>query len=1286
MVCGISKRFPSDGRLPTTDVAVGQIEGDPVDPSPFPSRWRRRIAVLTGGTLVVGLLAAAGPAAAATAPVDLAFDFGGPATPVVPGWIGVNPGSAYTAAAGYGFTTAPASNGFRDRGGDNVVARDFTIGGTQAFAVDVPDGTYEVTTWAGDLIATNSTSWNVEGTAYAGPRTTTGVIDEHRFPAVTVADGQLNIRVTGGDGRINGIRVQSPLAAPSGLAVAAVDATGDLSVSLSWDAVDVADGYAVYRGAPGGQLAEIGRTAGETTFTDTDVALGESYEYAVATVKGARTSVQSARVPAAVLDASVTKPVTPSGLATSSIERNSVSLTWTDPGDAVQWKVYRSTRADIPFELVATVDEPTFSDGDVLTTRPYLYKLVAVNAGGTSPESAVHTTAVTTTLVRQAEYLDRAPVAVEVEQGVYLGWRLLGLDDRDLGFNVYRNGALINDEPITDSTNFVDADGTADSTYLVTAVIGEREVTVTDEFGVRPEQFFDIPLEKPAPVTLPDGQTVTYSPGDASVGDLDGDGQYELVFLWAPSIQKDNSQSGYTGRVYMDAVELDGTRLWRIDLGVNIRAGAHYTQFMVFDADGDGRAEVAFKTADGTTDGTGTVIGDANADYRNASGYVLSGPEYLSVFDGRTGGVIDTVAYDPPRGTVSAWGDGYGNRVDRFIAGVGYFDGEHPSFVFARGYYTRTVVTAWDLTDGHLVERWKFDSDQAGKQYEGQGNHQLVAADVDRDGLDEVVYGSMTIDDDGTVLYNTDLGHGDALHVSDFVTDRPGLEVFAVHEDVVGNGGVGATMRDAETGGIVWKTAATSDTGRGAAGDIDPTSPGAEAWNIGSNVWNSPTGSLKSQHGELLSTDIPAANFVINWDGDLSQEILDHDYSDATSSGVPTISEWNPESSQEEVLARLDGTLTNNTTKGNPSLQADLLGDWREEVVVRTDAGDALRVYTTTDVTAERLPTLMHDSQYRQSIASQNSAYNQPPHTSYYLGAGMGEVPQASIAYTTTPAVDESQPVVSGLPQGTVVADKPLKLAVTADDPESGIRSLEVTVAGESVKPDAAVDLSGLAGEVVVTARATNHAGLVTEASSTLLVVPADSARAKPGKGSLSNTSGWEYGLHDGNFDVVMNLWSGTPGSIFRLYENGALVATKVLTTTAAPQTAGVTFAGKPNGTYVYTGELINSKGTTATSSTTVRVTAAAPSKVVVSHDNKDGDGTFTATADLWWGTNADAYRFELDGTVVGTGKLTAATPSAQRASVDLTGVPLGTHTLVAVFSNANGETASAPVTVKVTK
>ena len=1259
-------------------------------------RARPLIAGITGAALAVSAVLATAPAAAAEGEVDLGFDFGGPTTPVAAGWLGVHPGTAYTADRGYGFTTAPASNGFRDRGGDDLLRRDFTIGNTQAFAVDVPNGTYEVTTWAGDLIAGNTTSFDVEGTAFAGPRTSTGAVHEQYFPAIQVADGQLNVRVTGGDGRINGIRVQTPLAAPSGLAATDIDADGDLAVTLGWQAVPEATGYAILRAAPGGELAEIARvTDGATAaFTDATVALGETYEYAVATVKGERVSKPSERVEASVVDPDVAKPATPTGIRTTAISRDELTLAWTDPGDAVLWKVFRSTRDDIAFEEVATTTEPTFTDADVLTTRPYLYRLVALNAGGTSETSDTHATEVATTLVRQAEYLDRAPVAVaDAGGGVYLGWRLLGLDARDLGFNVYRDGVRVNDEPIVDTTNFVDADGTSESTYLVTAIQGEgeaaREITVADDFGVWSDQFLDIPLDKPADAVLPDGKTVTYWPGDGTVGDLDGDGEYELVFLWNPSISKDNSQSGYTGRVYAEAVKFDGTSLWRIDLGVNIRAGAHYTQLEVFDFDGDGRAEVAFKTADGTVDGVGTVIGNPSADYRNSSGYILSGPEYLTVFDGLTGAAIDTVDYTPGRGNVGSWGDTYGNRVDRFLAGVAYLDGEHPSLVTSRGYYTRTVIVAWDLVDGQLVERWTFDSNQAGAAYEGQGNHQFVPADVDRDGLDEIVFGSMTIDDDGTPLYNTRLHHGDALHVSDFVTDRPGQEVYAVHESPTGNGGIIASMRDAETGEVIWSNPGNRDTGRGAAADIDPNHPGAEAWNVGGDAaWNSPVGTLNAASGEVLSTDIPAANFVTWWDGDLTREITDHDYSEATASGVPTIAKWDPAAQEEVELFRLDGTRTNNTTKGNPVLQADLFGDWREELAVRLEDGSGIRISTTTDVTDTRIPTLMHDSQYRVAVAGQNSAYNQPPHPSYFIGEGMAQPPMPSIAYVGAPPLDETAPVLAGLPSGTVVDSEPLQLAVSAEDAESGIRSVSVTVGGIAVEPDAAVDLAelGLAGDVAVEVTATNHAGLVASASSTLLVVPDTGATSAPGRGALSNTSGWEYGLHDGNYDVVMNLWHGTPGSIFRLYENGALVATRVLGDTGGlSQTTGVSFAGKSNGTYVYTGELINAIGTTATTSTTVTVTDAAPGVPVVSHDNANGKkSAFTATANLWWGTNATSYRFELDGVVVGSGTLAAATPGAQSASVRLTDVAPGEHTIVAVFANANGETASKPVKVTV--
>lgn len=696
------------------------------------------------------------------------------------------------------------------------------------------------------------------------------------------------------------------------------------------------------------------------------------------------------------------------------------------------------------------------------------------------------------------------------------------------------------------------------------------------------------------------------------------------------------------------------------------------------------------KTADGTIDGEGTVIGDPDADHRNSGGYILTGPEYLTVFDGETGAAIDTVDYLPGRGNVAAWGDGYGNRVDRFLGGVAYLDGENPSLVMSRGYYTRSVIVAWDLVDGRLVERWTFDSDEAGAQYEGQGNHQFTVADVDRDGLDEIVFGALTIDDDGTPLYNSRLFHGDALHVGDFVTDRPGLEIYSVFESPSGNGGIIAAMRDAETGEILWANEGSRDTGRGAVADIDPTSPGAEAWNIGGDfAWNSRVGTLNAADGAVLSTDIPAANFVTWWDGDLTREITDHDYDTAISAGVPTISKWDPAAQEEVEIARFEGTLTNNTTKGNPVIQADLFGDWREEVAVRLADGSGIRIHTTTDVADTRIPTLMHDSQYRLAVANQNSAYNQPPNPSFFLGAGMDEPPMAAIAYVGAPADDESAPVIDGMPSGIVSVDEPLALAVTADDPESGVRTLAVTIDGVEVPASGEVILSefGIEGdgrEVEVIATAVNNAGLEATETSTVLLVPG-AATAAPGRGTLSNTSGWDYGLHDGNYDVVMNLWWGVPGTVFRLFENGELIETRVLEPTAGmSQTTGLRIEGKPNGRYVYTAELVNARGVTETTSTTVVVNAAAPGKPVVSHDNWDRDGDFAVTANLWWGTNADAYDILLDGEVVASGDLDAATPSAQRVRVELEGVAAGTHELVAVFRNAAGETASAPVTVTV--
>ncbi|CAI6083933.1 Rhamnogalacturonan endolyase YesW [Paenibacillus sp. JJ-100] len=580
---------------------------------------------------------------------------------------------------------------------------------------------------------------------------------------------------------------------------------------------------------------------------------------------------------------------------------------------------------------------------------------------------------------RQMEFLDRGVVAVKTGNGVFVSWRLLGTEGSNVTFNVYRDGVKVNASPITGSTNLQDTGGTNSSKYTVRAVVGGTEQAPSAAASVWGSNYLTVPLQVPTGGTTPDGVAYTYSANDASAGDLDGDGQYELIVKWDPSNSKDNSQSGYTGEVFMDAYKLNGTRLWRISLGKNIRAGAHYTQFMVYDLDGDGKAEVAMKTADGTRDGTGTVIGDGSKDYRNSSGYVLSGPEFLTVFNGQTGKAMSTVNYEPARGNVSDWGDNYGNRVDRFLAAIAYLDGERPSLVMARGYYTRSVLVAYNWRNGQLTKQWTFDSNTSGNSgYAGQGNHNLSVADVDGDGRDEIVYGAMAVDDNGRGLYTTGLKHGDAMHLSDLDPDRAGLEVFQVHE-TPSNAGV--SFRDAGTGQLIWGVKTTKDVGRGMAADIDPRYKGAEVW---------ADGSLYTAKGQKLGSTLPSStNFGIWWDGDLLRELLDSN----------RIDKWDYANSKTINLLTASGVSSNNGTKSTPSLQADLFGDWREEVVWRTSDSSALRIYTTTALTDKRIYTLMHDPVYRLGIAWQNVAYNQPPHTGFYLGEGMNPPPMPNIRY-----------------------------------------------------------------------------------------------------------------------------------------------------------------------------------------------------------------------------------------------------------------------------------------------
>ena len=727
-------------------------------------------------------------------------------------------------------------------------------------------------------------------------------------------------------------------------------------------------------------------------------------------------------------------------------------------------------------------------------------------AGPATPSAAAPDA---TAAVAQLEYLDRGAIAAVTEGGVFLSWRLLageatghsakGLTGTD--FVVYRGAERI--ATVTDSTNYLDAGGDASQSYRVVPVVNGAEIGSGTTVRPWSSNHVDVPLQRPADGVTPAGQAYTYSANDISAADVDGDGALEYTVKWYPSNAKDVSQVGYTGNTYLDTYELDGTLLHRIDLGVNIRSGAHYTQFNVYDFDGDGRAEIMAKTAPGTTTTTyqGNVAGPASyvtmlredlkagyentddyrmsaqdyyehivsmfrgwhehpevaagnwpatleeafgterkytyplsdadaramADYfidvyapsrssnnklRNFEGFILNGPEYLTVFDGQTGKELDTVAYEPSRTDDGLmWGDYKGsriepgNRVDRFLSGVAYLDGKHPSSIFSRGYYSRTAVAAYDWDGKNLDRRWLADSgwtpstnpfqngsnvgtDSELGRLAGQGFHSLSAADVDGDGKHEIVYGSATLDDDGSLLYSSwdvmppntptagelrPLGHGDAMHVTDIDPSRPGLEIFTVHETA--NAPYGMAMRRAEDGSVIFGQYAGRDIGRGMIGDAVPGSPGIESWS------GMPDGAgvsgVRTPTGGTLPMETPGTNMSIKWAADMTTQLVR-----GSGAVTPFIDD-----AQRGTLLTADGTLVNNSTKGNPGLVGDVLGDWREELLVRTTDSSAIRIFTSTEVTSHKLYTLLHDKQYRAELARQQTGYNQPTYTGFYLAS-----------------------------------------------------------------------------------------------------------------------------------------------------------------------------------------------------------------------------------------------------------------------------------------------------------
>lgn len=722
----------------------------------------------------------------------------------------------------------------------------------------------------------------------------------------------------------------------------------------------------------------------------------------------------------------------------------SVTLTWDAVQDATHYAIFRhspsgndehSDTYNQDFLQIGSTDTTSFTD-PVLTDKVYEYYVIAVGSrdGKTievsDPSKTVENTVVGRTGMGTAApaetYADRALVAATTEEGVFVSWRLYESDCKDgtkkndsTIFTLTRNGEEVYKGL---KTNFLDKAGKAGDRYTLTASKGISTGGESTIAWSREYQEFN--LQAPDSQTMPDGSIAEYTANDMSVGDLDGDGQLELIVKWYPSNAQDNSFDGYTGTTILDGYDLDiatgkAELMWRIDLGLNIRSGAHYTQYQVWDFNGDGKAEIVCKTADGTTTYNSSLsetghVGEVSMsqldiskegqdyDYRyiayNSSGErvrlgrIVDGPEYLTAFDGETGEIIDTVNYVPFRGPydektqkwdTSHWGhkgsglaeknDGYANRADRFLSGTAYIDDGSAAAIFSRGYYDRTAITAWKLINDELVMQWTFDApDQS--EYAGQGNHGLSINDVDNDGYDEIVFAGLVVNNNGVPLANTHWGHGDAMHVSDWNGDGK-LEVYKVNEEHWGAG-----VYDPATGEVLWFEEGSGDTGRGVAGDIDPRYEGAE-------MWHSIDFHTHDVNGNIIYEQKPSQNFTIFWDGDLLTEMFD---SNNSKDLVPQVQKWNYEEIAQEVLLQADGTQLNNGTKGNAGLVADIYGDWREEFIVR-DAknNNKIRLYTTTIETDYSFPCLLEDRAYREGVAWQNVAYNQPANVTYLLSEGL---------------------------------------------------------------------------------------------------------------------------------------------------------------------------------------------------------------------------------------------------------------------------------------------------------
>lgn len=914
------------------------------------------------------------------------FDFGEgePAE----GFIKVTGSDIYTGESGFGIAKAAASA--VKRKGEKAVLRDYLEFDGNVFRIRLDNGFYRLRVCSGDYddIGDVTTVFDVNGVEMRF-----WIHEDEVKSAETVIDvkgSMLEIKaVSGSHICLNTVEIAPYIILKETNARAEVSASLEKqSVRLMWDEVPFAAAYRVTRKRLSDGEVDIDIVTDGTEYDDDTVSLCGKYEYAVAPLDAAEFScAEPTVVPVYVTDGTgATASVT--GLKAESAE-GGIRLCWSTEGKTLRSNVYRKTPLG-PEKLIASVTGNTYTDTGAIPCVPIEYSVEAENMSGAGERMTVISDVTEPMPERKMETLGRGAAAVKTDGGIFVGWRLKGCEyDKGISFIVLRNGERITDAPLTKSTSMFDPDGKPGDRYTIKAVKDGRAEREGETVTAAEHEYIPIPIDKPEPYTAPDGSVFEYYAGDVIPADLDGDGEYELVVKWMAN-PKDNSHKGYTGIYYIDAYKLDGEKLWRICLGRNIRCGAHYAQLLVYDLDSDGKAELICKTADGTTDAAGTVIGDAEADYRNKDGFIIEGPEYLSAFDGETGTLLDTVPYDPPRGNVSDWGDSWGNRVDRFLACIAYLDGVNPSAVMCRGYYDHgrpTVLAAYDLKDKKLVKRWVFRADKDHNiNYTAQGNHSLCVGDIDGDGMDEIVYGAMAVDNDGRGIYSTGLGHGDAQHLGKFLPHEDGLQYFEIHEEDEAE--YGYEVHDPATGEIKWGVYTGRDTARGMCAKIDPRYEGNQVWAIGEPLY--------TFEGDMISEDPPkTCKFTVWWDGDLLRELLDYAPDDDWwENGSPRVYKWNWKKGELETVFAPDGAKCIRNTKGTPCLQADILGDWREELIYTNDDCTELRIYTATTVTEHRIYTLMHDHVYRTAIALQNTAYNTPPHTGFYIGPEM-EKPEA---------------------------------------------------------------------------------------------------------------------------------------------------------------------------------------------------------------------------------------------------------------------------------------------------